>query len=99
MIDTYFVCGIMVKEIESLSGLKVYTKEGVFVGKVDNVALDLPNRSVRGILLSGTNPGLIEGGRSVLVPYRWITSVGDIIILSFFPQKVKAPRGMEEEKQ
>jgi sporulation protein YlmC with PRC-barrel domain len=89
----------MAKEVDAFRGLRVYTKGGVYVGKVDNVALDLPNRCVRGLLLTGTNPNLVEGGRSVLVPYRWISAVGDIILLNFFPQKVRGQSAEAEESR
>lgn len=87
----------MVKEIGSFKGLRVYTKNGVYIGKVDNIALDLPNRRVRGLLLTGTNPNLVEGGRSVLVPYRWVSAVGDIMLLNFFPQKVSGAEAEESK--
>jgi sporulation protein YlmC with PRC-barrel domain len=91
--------GIMAKEIGSFKGLRVYTKSGMYVGKVDNVALDLPNRLIRGLLLTGTNPNLIEGGRSVLVPYRWVLAVGDIMLLNFFPQKVSGQNVEVEDRR
>lgn len=89
----------MAKEIGSFKGLRVYTKNGMYVGKVDNVALDLPNRRIRGLLLTGTNPNLIENGRSVLVPYRWVSAVGDIMLLNFFPQKVSGQNVEVEERK
>lgn len=91
--------GIMAKEIGSFKGLRVYTKSGMYVGKVDNVALDLPNRRIRGLLLTGTNPNLIESGRSVLVPYRWVSAVGDIMLLNFFPQKVSGQNVEVEDRK
>jgi sporulation protein YlmC with PRC-barrel domain len=87
----------MVKEINSFNGLKVYTKNGIYVGKVDNTALDLPNRRIRGLMLTGTNPNVVEGGRSVLVPYRWVSAVGDIMVLNFFPSKVRTQKIEGEE--
>lgn len=87
----------MAKDVEAFKGIRVYTGNGVYVGKVDNVALDLPNRRVRGLLLTGTNPNLVEGGRSILVPYRWISAVGDIILLNFFPQKVRGQSADAQE--
>ncbi len=87
----------MVKETGSFKGLRVYTKNGAYIGKVDNIALDLPNRRIRGLLLTGTNPNLVEGGRSVLVPYRWVSAVGDIMLLNFFPQKVSGADAEESK--
>jgi sporulation protein YlmC with PRC-barrel domain len=98
MICTYFPGITMAREIDAFNGLRVYTNKGTYVGKVDNVALNLSNKRIRGLLLTGTNPNIIEGGRSILVPYRWVSAIGDIILLSFFPEKVKEEKKEEEEK-
>ena len=87
----------MVREVDAFNGLRVYTNKGTYVGKVDNVALNLSTKRIRGLLLTGTNPNIIDGGRSILVPYRWVSAISDIILLSFFPEKVKQEQ-KEEEK-
>ncbi|MCA1819059.1 MAG: PRC-barrel domain-containing protein [Thermoplasmatota archaeon] len=84
-------------EVTSFINLPVYTHGGRYVGVVQNVILDLPNRRVGALLLTRTSTKLIEGGHNVAVPYRWVASVGDIVILSHFPDKVVAqPNGQEE---
>jgi len=77
-------------EVTSFINLPVYTHGGRYVGVVQNVILDLPSRRIGSLLLTRTSPKLIEGGHNVAVPYRWVNSVGDIIILSTFPDKVVA---------
>lgn len=86
-------------EVTSFINLPVYTNGGRYVGVVQNVILDLPNRRVGSLLLTRTSPKLVEGGYNVAVPYRWVASVGDIVILSHFPDKVVAtPKGEKEEE-
>ncbi len=84
-------------EVTSFINLPAYTHGGRYVGVVQNVILDLPSRRVGSLLLTRTNPKLIEGGLNVAVPYRWVVSVGDIIILSHFPDKVVAQKKAEGE--
>lgn len=86
-------------EVTSFINLPVYTHGGRYVGVVQNIILDLPNRRVGSLLLTRTSPKLIEGGHNVAVPYRWVSSVGDIIILSTFPDKVVAQKAAEGEPQ
>ena len=66
----------------------MYTNQGVFLGNVNNLVVDVENGIVDGLFIGETNPLLIEGSRAVSVPYRWIQSVGDIVILRYFPKRV-----------
>lgn len=75
-------------EVTSFINLPVYTRGGQFVGVVQNVLLDLPERRVGSLLLTRTNTKIVEGGHNVAVPYRWVAAVGDIVILNSFPEKV-----------
>ena len=86
-------------EVTSYINLPVYTNGGRYVGVVQNVILDLPNRRVGSLLLTRTNTKVIEGGHNVAVPYRWVASVGDIVILSHFPDKVVAQVRAEGEAE
>lgn len=79
-------------EITGYLNLPVYTSGGTFVGNVKNMVLDVANRRVHGLLVSKTNPALVEGGVDVVVPYRWVRSFDDILLLSHFPDDV-APQG------
>ena len=76
------------EEVTSFLKLPVYTREGIYVGHVRNVFLDMDEKRVSSLLVTNTNPLLVEGTVDVAVPYRWVNSVGDIVILSHFPEKV-----------
>ncbi len=85
-------------EVTNFINLPVYTQKGRYVGVVQNVILDLPNRRVGSLLLTRTSTKLIEGSHNVAVPYRWVAATGDIVILSHFPDKVVAAKPVEEEQ-
>jgi sporulation protein YlmC with PRC-barrel domain len=89
----------MEAEVTSFVNLPVYTQGGRYIGVVQNVILDLPNRRVGSLLLTRTSNKLVEGGHNVAVPYRWVAAIGDIVILSHFPDKVIAQGGAKEEAE
>src|SRR4030042_4935304 len=86
------------EEVTSFLKLPVYTREGVYVGHVKNVFLEMEEKRVGSLLVTNTNPALVEGSVDVAVPYRWVNAVGDIIILSNFPNKVVTQK-KEERKE
>lgn len=82
----------MLEEASELIGLQVYTSQGMFLGNVSNLVVEVDENKVQGLFISNTNPLLVEGSKSVNVPYRWISSIGDIIILKYFPKRVAVKR-------
>ena len=72
----------------------MYTNSGVFLGNVNNLVVDVENGAVDGLFVGETNPLLVESGRAVSVPYRWIQSVGDIVILRYFPKRVSLKKAV-----
>ena len=84
------------EEVTSFLKLPVYTRQGTYVGHVRNVFLDMDEKCVSSLLVTNTNPTIVEGTVDVSVPYRWVNSVGDIVILSYFPDKVTTKK--KEEK-
>ncbi|ADC64825.1 PRC-barrel domain protein [Ferroglobus placidus DSM 10642] len=86
---------LMIGEISSLFGMKVYTDEGRYVGKVDDVVIDVERRQIKSLAVSEVNKALINTRyRGVLIPYRLVKSVGDIIII-----KDVFKRRAEKEKE
>lgn len=73
------------EQITSLVGREVYSKSGVFVGEVEDIRLDLDAEAVTGLALTEVNRTLFEevdGAAGVIIPYRWVTSVGDIVLIN-----------------
>ncbi len=78
----------MLEEVSELIGLQVYTSKGIYLGNVSNLMVDVGTNKLDALFVTETNPLLVEGSRAVSVPYRWIQSIGDIIILRYFPGRV-----------
>jgi sporulation protein YlmC with PRC-barrel domain len=88
---------INTEEVTSFLKLPVYTREGIYVGHVSNVFFDMDEKCVSSLLVTNTNPSLVEGTVDVAVPYRWVNAVGDIVILSHFPERVTTKKKKEEK--
>jgi len=84
----------LLEEVSELIGLQVYTNSGVFLGNINNLVVDVENGQVEGVFVGETNPLLVEGSKAVSVPYRWVQSVGDIVILKYFPKRVSLKKGV-----
>lgn len=78
----------MLMEISDISGLEIYTPKGIFVGHADKFVIDPSDKRLSGIIVSDASPVLVEEGVSIKIPYRWVQSVGDIIILKVFPDHI-----------
>jgi len=89
----------MMEEASELIGLQVYTPNGIFLGNVNNLVIDLENKRIDGLFVSETNPLLVEDSKAVNVPYRWINAVGDIILLRYFPKRVTTRKGATPAKK
>jgi len=80
-------------DITSLLGLDVYTQKGIFVGKVDDCVLDPENGIISGLALGNVNKELFDQkGKGIVVPYRWITAVGDIVIMRHLAKNARVER-------
>jgi sporulation protein YlmC with PRC-barrel domain len=91
----------MLEEISELIGLQVYTSKGIYLGNVNNLIIDVNASKVEGLFIGDTNPLLVEDSKNVSVPFRWIQSIGDIVILRYFPGRVAIkvePEGETEEE-
>ncbi|WP_135363379.1 PRC-barrel domain-containing protein [Halosimplex halophilum] len=89
------------QEITTLVGREVYTKNGVFVGEVEDLRLDLDVEQVTGLALHQINTELFGSeatqSRGVIVPYRWVQAVGDIVIVNDVVERVHGDDEAEEE--
>lgn len=88
-------------EITDLVGREVYTTNGVYVGAIEDLQLDIDGGAVTALALADVSDDLfadVAGGKhGVLLPYRWIRSVGDIVLVSDVVERM--PDGEEEEEE
>lgn len=89
----------MLELVTDLIGLPVYTKSGIYLGDVNNVVLDITANKIYGLFVSNTNPSLVEDSANLNIPYRWVQSVGDVIILKYFPPRVSVRRETSQAEE
>ena len=78
----------MLIEVTSLYNLEVYTPKGIYLGRINEVLVDVNKNNIYEVILEETNPTIIDDSRSVGVPFRWIDSVSEIVVLKYFPGKI-----------
>lgn len=87
------------QEITSLVGREVYSNSGVFVGEVEDLQLNVDGQTVTGLALGSLNSELFAEesttGQGVIVPYRWVRAVGDVILIN---EVVEHVRDLDEEE-
>lgn len=77
-------------ELTALFGLNVYTNTGVYVGKLQDLVIDIEEQKITGLAISDINRELFDlTGRGVIIPYRWVITAADIIIIRDIVQRYK----------
>jgi sporulation protein YlmC with PRC-barrel domain len=88
------------QEITTLVGREVYSNSGVFVGEVDDVRLDLDRQSVTALAVSDLSEelfgGRIPANKGVMIPYRWVRAVGDVVLINDTIERLKSIDDDEE---
>jgi len=81
------------QEITNLVGREVYTNAGVFLGEVEDLRLNLDSEQVTGLAMHELNRELFADematAQGVIVPYRWVQAVGDIVIVSDIVERIQ----------
>ncbi|MEF8778297.1 MAG: PRC-barrel domain-containing protein [Natronomonas sp.] len=87
------------QEITSLVGREVYSNNGVFVGEVEDLRLDLQAEMVTGLALGNVNHDLFDArvstSEGIIVPYRWVRAVGDVILINDIVERIREPEAEE----
>ena len=90
----------MIGEITTFFGLRVFTDEGRYVGKIEDVILDTDKKVIKGLAVVDYNRGIINSrARGVIIPYRIVKAVGDIVLVrDVFKPRYYEKREFEEEE-
>ena len=78
-------------QISELFGMSVYSDKAIFLGKVEDVVLDVTNKKISGLALANVNKDVIDtkNYQGVIIPYRIVKEVGDIILVRHIPGAFK----------
>lgn len=84
-------------DIASLLDQDIYTQRGVFVGRVEDAVLDSENGVVSGLAVRDVNRELFDrkGSKGIIIPYRWVMAVADIIIIRHLTRNAKDQREVD----
>jgi sporulation protein YlmC with PRC-barrel domain len=89
------------QEITNLVGREVYSNNGVFVGEVEDVRLNVDACTVTGLALGELNRELfsdvVGGENGVMIPYRWVRAVGDVVLINDTIERLRQPDTDEED--
>ena len=85
----------MLTEISDFIGMEVYTDKAIALGNVDDLIIETDSQKIEGIFIGNPNPLLVEHSKAISVPYRWISNVGDVIILKYFPKFIQTQASPE----
>lgn len=90
------------QEITTLVGREVYTNNGVFLGQVEDIRLDLDTQEVTGLALHELNRELFaseaDSARGVIIPYRWVQATGDIILTNDIVERIQQENDEENSE-
>ncbi len=87
-------------QLSSLYGQDLYTDRGIYVGKIEDVSVDVKEKRVSGLAVKNVNPNAFSAGKrkGVIIPYRWVTAIGDIVLIKHVRRRVVEREGEEEEE-
>ncbi|WP_115863669.1 PRC-barrel domain-containing protein [Halorussus litoreus] len=90
------------QEITTLVGREVYSNNGVFVGEIEDVRLNVDAVAVTGIALGELNgdlfTGVVDDEDGVMIPYRWVRAVGDVVLINDTIERLQQPEGDADEE-
>ena len=78
--------GMADRSASEIRGLPVITPEGHLLGTVHDTVIDVNDWSCTHIFVSDPPESLVEGRTHVAVPWNWVRSIGDVVILRWFPR-------------
>jgi sporulation protein YlmC with PRC-barrel domain len=74
---------------------KVYTEKGSFCGQIKDVELQLGKFAVRAVVVAAEKGSYLAekvgGAKNVVIPYRMIDSIDDVIIMKDFETSDSEP--------
>ena len=77
--------GITVKNVTDMFGKDVFTLKGEYCGRIGNIKLNLGKFRIESLMLDIARgsflSSLIGGKKGIIVPYQYVESIGDVVII------------------
>lgn len=87
----------MWETVSNIIGLEIYNPDGIFVGVVDEIIIDLSTMKAYGLYVDKANPVLVDDEVSISIPFSWVRGIGDAVILRTFPDHVGVGIDLQED--
>jgi sporulation protein YlmC with PRC-barrel domain len=81
----------MKNQITDLIGLKIYSENGMFIGEVEDVILDIDSKRIDSLAVGKLNCEVMEikSHKGIKIPYRLVKSISDVIVIRYIPNMFK----------
>ncbi len=92
----------MESELTNLLDLDVYTSNGRFVGTTEDIILNVDEKNASKIAIKNLNTiysDQLEGSEGILLPYRWVLAVEDIMLIKRIPEDLNLEEDEEEKEE
>ena len=73
------------RRLTEMHGLPVVLPDARILGIVHDVVLDEQAKTCTHLFVTETTDTIIEGGMHVSIPWSWVRSISDVILLRWFP--------------
>lgn len=82
----------MKDQITNLIGLKIYSENGMFIGEVEDLVLDIDSKRMDAIAAGKLNPELVEikTHKGIKIPYRLVKSISDVVVIRHIPNMFRS---------
>ena len=71
---------------EQLRNLPVILPDGRALGVVHDAIVETETTSITHLFVTNPPVHLVEDGEHIAIPWRWVRSIGDVVLLRWFPQ-------------
>lgn len=89
-------------DLENIVEKDVFTAKGSYCGKLRDVEIDLPRFRVKSIIVDAARGSYLAqkvgGKKAVIIPYRMVESIDDVVMIKHFSGDVSAEDEPEEEE-
>lgn len=89
----------MLLEMTEIIGLPVYTQNAILVGNINNVIVNVEESKIESLFVATTNPLLVDESKPIAIPFRWVQSIGDVVLLKYFPKRVSVKKSTPPQEQ
>jgi len=78
-------------QITDLIGLKIYSENGMSIGEVEDIILDIDSKRIDSLAVGKLNIEVMEikSHKGIKIPYRLVKSISDVIVIRYIPNMFK----------